>query len=98
MQGLEIGGNGSTYGPMDAMDVSHEDDLSFEQLGDLQPPPQAQQSPNHDQNSVAAAWYDTDLWTTIRHWQNAYYRIFSFHEAECAFTSSLHILFFKIVQ
>ncbi|KAK0089373.1 hypothetical protein PV325_007718 [Microctonus aethiopoides] len=52
MQGLEIGG-GSTYGAMDAMDVAHEGDLSFDHLDELPAPPQ-------DNNQVAA-WYDTDL-------------------------------------
>ncbi|XP_015123265.1 armadillo segment polarity protein isoform X1 [Diachasma alloeum] len=52
MQGLEIGG-GSTYGAMDAMDVAHEGDLSFDHLAELPAPPQ-------DNNQVAA-WYDTDL-------------------------------------
>ncbi|XP_058802817.1 armadillo segment polarity protein-like isoform X2 [Phymastichus coffea] len=58
LQGLEIGGDGSTYDPMDAMDVSHEDNLSFEYL---QPPLQSQPTSNQDHNSVVAAWYDTDL-------------------------------------
>ncbi|PSN33457.1 Armadillo segment polarity protein [Blattella germanica] len=62
MQGLEIGshhgaggGGGSTYGPMDAMDVGGPDstDLNFDHLDELPQPPQ-------DNNQVAA-WYDTDL-------------------------------------
>jgi catenin beta 1 len=62
MQGLEIGSHhgaggagGSTYGPMDAMDVGGPDssDLNFEHLDELPQPPQ-------DNNQVAA-WYDTDL-------------------------------------
>lgn len=52
MQGLEIGGS-SAYGTMDAMDVAHEGDLSFDHLEELPAPPQ-------DNNQVAA-WYDTDL-------------------------------------
>ncbi|XP_074103224.1 armadillo isoform X1 [Cotesia typhae] len=51
MQGLEIGG--STYGAMDAMDVGHDPDLSFDHIDELPAPPQ-------DNNQVAA-WYDTDL-------------------------------------
>jgi len=62
MQGLEIGshhgaggGGGSTYGPIDAMDVGGPDssDLNFDHLDELPQPPQ-------DNNQVAA-WYDTDL-------------------------------------
>lgn len=62
MQGLEIGSHhgaggagGSTYGPMDAMDVGGPDssDLNFDHLDELPQPPQ-------DNNQVAA-WYDTDL-------------------------------------
>lgn len=55
MQGLDIGSHhgGSTYGPMDAMDVGGPgSDLNF----DLDPLPQ----PPQDNNQVAA-WYDTDL-------------------------------------
>lgn len=57
MQGLEIGGNDSTYGPMDAMDVAHEGDLSFDNLSELP----SEQTQSQDQGSVPAAWYDTDL-------------------------------------
>ena len=53
MQGLEIGGGGSTYGAMDAMDVANEAHLSFDNLEELPSPP-------NDNNQVAA-WYDTDL-------------------------------------
>lgn len=51
MQGLEIeshgGGNGSTYGPIDAMDVGTGGNF------DIPTPPQ--------ENNQVAAWYDTDL-------------------------------------
>lgn len=55
MQGLEIGshggGNGSTYSPIEAMDVTNTD--NFDPIDQLPAPPQ-------DNNQVAA-WYDTDL-------------------------------------
>ncbi|XP_014238800.1 armadillo segment polarity protein-like [Trichogramma pretiosum] len=53
MQGLEIGGT-STYATMDAMDVTTpENDLNFDHLDELPPPPQ--------DNTAPAPWYDTDL-------------------------------------
>ena len=45
MQGLEIGGGGSTYGAMDTMDLAPEGEINFDHLV----PPQDN------------AWYDTDL-------------------------------------
>lgn len=54
MQGLEIeshgGGNGSTYGTLDAMDVGSAG--NFDPI-EIPTPPQ--------ENNQVAAWYDTDL-------------------------------------
>lgn len=54
MQGLEIeshgGGNGSTYGTLDAMDVGSA--ANFDPI-EIPTPPQ--------ENNQVAAWYDTDL-------------------------------------
>lgn len=54
MEGLELeshgGGNGSSYGPIDAMDVESND--NFDAIN-IPTPPQ--------QNNQIAAWYDTDL-------------------------------------